>query len=511
MSQASLATRSQIRNLLRNKVMLVAVLVLFVAAGTACATVPTVSISVSGPTIGNTYFVGDSFTLTVTGPPNQPVTVSQTRTSLRANTSWQTDANGVWTISGSWSASDMGSYTQTWSVGGVAANPTLSFQIVALPTVSLTVTGQQSGTTYYAGDSFTLTVTGPPNQPVTVSQTRSAVRTNDVWQTNAQGVFSVSGSWSYSDVGTYAQRWYVAGVPASPQLSFSVMSLAPTISGPNNATQAAIWYFNGAPAMDDGYDTSVTLTLRPPSPADPSPTVSWSTDSPEKVSLSPSTDGTTVVVRSLSASALSAGYDIHVTVSYDGTKSTPFPLFVNTPRTMRTSLPGQFCTSSGCDCSALGAAGAIGYATAVKHQIAGIDGVWLQTPISVNESLEKQQWIAPNYQTAYASGVLKNPTASAWAPSDWVTNASGSRFIDIFSVCASPNWPYTPIPSSYSVNGTITLFNETQKFWVGSRTHFRGTCVQRGVVTLYADHGTLTNYTSPIVDNSDCNQGNVIN
>ncbi len=41
------------------------------AAGSALAA-PTVSLVVSGPRLGSIYFAGDTFTITVTGPANQP-------------------------------------------------------------------------------------------------------------------------------------------------------------------------------------------------------------------------------------------------------------------------------------------------------------------------------------------------------------------------------------------------------------------------------------------------------
>lgn len=76
-------------------------------------------------------------------------------------------------------------------------------------TASLSVTGPQAGTTYYAGDTFTLTVTGAANAAVTVSQNGSAQ--GSVGTTNSSGVLSISGSWSSSDIGNYTQTWYVAG------------------------------------------------------------------------------------------------------------------------------------------------------------------------------------------------------------------------------------------------------------------------------------------------------------
>ena len=89
------------------------------------------------------------------------------------------------------------------------------------PTVSLTVTGNQSGTTYHVGDSFTLTVTGTgyARQPVTVVENGGEPYTFGLIN---QDNFGVSGTWTSADVGTYTQTWYVGGVAATPSLSFSV-------------------------------------------------------------------------------------------------------------------------------------------------------------------------------------------------------------------------------------------------------------------------------------------------
>jgi phospholipase C len=89
------------------------------------------------------------------------------------------------------------------------------------PTVAIAVTGNQSGTTYHVGDSFTVTVTasGYARQPVTVSENGSGLFTMG----NISGsTYTVSGTWTAAKVGTYTQNWYVDGVAASPTLTFTV-------------------------------------------------------------------------------------------------------------------------------------------------------------------------------------------------------------------------------------------------------------------------------------------------
>ncbi len=89
------------------------------------------------------------------------------------------------------------------------------------PAVTLTVTGNQSGTTYHVGDSFTLTVTanGYPRLPVSVSQNGGAPFTFG----NVNGnTFTISGTWKTADVGTYKQTWSVGGVAIAPALNFTI-------------------------------------------------------------------------------------------------------------------------------------------------------------------------------------------------------------------------------------------------------------------------------------------------
>ena len=90
-------------------------------------------------------------------------------------------------------------------------------------TVTLTVTGPQSGTHYYVGDSFTLTVRGTANAVVTVSQNGGAQ--GQMGTTNSSGVLTLSATWTSTNIGTFTQIWYVAGVAATPQLSFSISAL----------------------------------------------------------------------------------------------------------------------------------------------------------------------------------------------------------------------------------------------------------------------------------------------
>jgi len=172
--------------------------------------------------------LADTFTLTVTGAANAAVTVSQNGSAQ--GSVGTTNSSGVLSISGSWSSSDVGSYTQTWYVAGVAA-PTLSFSIRALPaaTATIAVTGPRSGNTYYVGDSYTITVTGAPNAPVTVNQNGS--QSGQLGTTNSSGSWSTSGTWTTASIGTYVQTWQVAGMSAPTITSYVAAIPYYSISG----------------------------------------------------------------------------------------------------------------------------------------------------------------------------------------------------------------------------------------------------------------------------------------
>lgn len=90
------------------------------------------------------------------------------------------------------------------------------------PAVTLAVTGQQNGTAYKAGDSFVLTIAAPAyaNQAVAVAQNGGTPF--QFGYTDAQGNWTLAGSWGARDVGSYTQTWYVGAVAATPKLTFSV-------------------------------------------------------------------------------------------------------------------------------------------------------------------------------------------------------------------------------------------------------------------------------------------------
>jgi hypothetical protein len=77
----------------------------------------------------NDYQVGDRWEILVSGAANQPVSV---RTMRQGRTDWgpvigSTDSNGRWSVSGSFEKADFGGWSEVWTVGGKAVNPSVSF------------------------------------------------------------------------------------------------------------------------------------------------------------------------------------------------------------------------------------------------------------------------------------------------------------------------------------------------------------------------------------------------
>jgi hypothetical protein len=124
----------------------------------------------------------------------------------------------------------------------------------------------------------------------------------------------------------------------------------PIITGPNGSSSVAFWYLGGKPSVDGYY-------------------VQWPV-------------------------YYQAGYDIHLTAVVDGISSDAFPVFIDTPFTMTTSSPGQFCVGGVCECALYPREGPVGYANYVNHSISDLLGLAL-VPIRLKESLEKQQWSTP--------------------------------------------------------------------------------------------------------------------
>ncbi len=128
---------------------------------------PTVQlVNLTHPDLSPNFAAGDTFQVTVTGPPNQPVSVTQTPGETAQM--GYTDANGVFVITGVEQTGNIGTYTQVWSAGGVQATPALTFMI-----------GQLGGGTVSATD-LGNTPDGHVEGLSTISITNGAVTTYSV-------------------------------------------------------------------------------------------------------------------------------------------------------------------------------------------------------------------------------------------------------------------------------------------------------------------------------------------
>ncbi len=105
--------------------------------------VPTIALqNLTHPNLSPDFAVGDTFQVVIHGGANQPVSVSQTPgTTTQVGA---TDANGNFTYATVEQTSNIGSYTQIWSVGGVQITPAISFVVGQLGggTVSTTDIGE---------------------------------------------------------------------------------------------------------------------------------------------------------------------------------------------------------------------------------------------------------------------------------------------------------------------------------------------------------------------------------
>lgn len=101
--------------------------------------------------------------------------------------------------------------------------------LLALPmsaqTVQLINLVRPTATDFYVGENWILNVSGGANLPVTISATHNGtpLGTTPLGNTNGSGVFSLSGSMSTAEVGSWVETVYVNGIAATPTLVFDVL------------------------------------------------------------------------------------------------------------------------------------------------------------------------------------------------------------------------------------------------------------------------------------------------
>lgn len=193
---------------------------------------------------GTPLQVGDTFAVSISGgAPNTEVSVDGTHNGvLDHNTMGHTDANGNWAIQGSFDASTVGNWSETWYVGTQNAG---SFQFaISQPSApasqtympSVTFTPSRPGTQFQIGDTWRISISGgAPNAPVTVTGVHDGVpATNTMGNTDSSGHFVLDGTFTADVVGQWSQTWFVNGQTAGT-FSFTVQS--PTGPAPSGETQ----------------------------------------------------------------------------------------------------------------------------------------------------------------------------------------------------------------------------------------------------------------------------------
>jgi hypothetical protein len=122
---------------------------------------------------GSSFFVGDSWELTVTGSPNRPVSATVTQGGQASSTATfgNTDSSGNLVVRGTMDASTVGTWKEMWTVGTAAA-PVLSFTVAAAPAGSSSTSSTDSG------------APGAPGAPASNSLTDFLSSTFDVFGFN---------------------------------------------------------------------------------------------------------------------------------------------------------------------------------------------------------------------------------------------------------------------------------------------------------------------------------------
>ncbi|MGO9131616.1 MAG: hypothetical protein ACLQIS_18025 [Bryobacteraceae bacterium] len=164
----------------------------------------------------------------------------------------------------------VGSWIEEWAVGNVAATPVLTFTVS--PSVQISNLTRGGNTSFYVGDSFQVSVQGPPNQQVsnTAEQNANGWSTTPYGYTDSNGNFSMSGVMTLAAVGSWTEVWTVGSYQALPTLSFTVTPVTYTIGGQVKLGAAGL---AGVTVGLSGYSTASvrptpSLTGGPGSPSD---------------------------------------------------------------------------------------------------------------------------------------------------------------------------------------------------------------------------------------------------
>jgi len=199
---------------------------------------PSVSIQDNVTFSTSTFYIGDSYTLRISGgKPNSPVTYTQS--GAGPYSMGNTDGSGNYTLTGT-APAPASTWSQVWMVAGVAAYPNpLLFTVANKPTPSVSIKDNATNSTsvLYIGDPFTVTVTGgEPNSAVTY--TENGTGPYSIGTTGSTGNFTFNAV-SPSPAASFSQVWMVASVAGNPNpLNFTRAVGTPHITSVSPSTAA---------------------------------------------------------------------------------------------------------------------------------------------------------------------------------------------------------------------------------------------------------------------------------
>ncbi len=170
------------------------------------------------------FAVGDRLLLTVTGPPNQPVSMTGTFNGAPIGGVFgQTDAFGVFSLSSVVTDSTVGTWVESWCVNGVASDTAVSFTVIPIPVLTFTNLSRPDNRVLQVGDSWRVSLKGLPNRRVSMSGSFNGVPIGmTLGLTDAKGDFSLSGTMGADVIGEWMEEWFVDGIQAPPSVLFRV-------------------------------------------------------------------------------------------------------------------------------------------------------------------------------------------------------------------------------------------------------------------------------------------------
>lgn len=148
----------------------------------------------------------------------------QTTTNSSGNYSFTNlDGNCSYTLTPSWTGASAATFTPTSRTFTLTGNRTDNFTALVTTRATLTNT-TRGGTSFRVGDGFRVDIVGAPSQMVSVTTTFNGV-TRDPYNyspTSGTGAWSVSGTMSAAEIGTWTEVWKVGTTQATPTLTFTV-------------------------------------------------------------------------------------------------------------------------------------------------------------------------------------------------------------------------------------------------------------------------------------------------